>query len=94
LRVVIFERASGDERFDFNNLIEFITGKERVKAGQSYLPRKQEFCACRTRASCAYCIRRGAAHGQEIIRFRRRIHRLPIGSSYTSTDTAETSYEY
>jgi len=28
LRVVIFERASGDERFDFNNLIEFITGKE------------------------------------------------------------------
>jgi len=30
LRVVIFERASGDARFDFNNLIEFITGKEFI----------------------------------------------------------------
>lgn len=75
MRVVIFLRASG-ARFHFNNLIEFITGEGpdlETLSRTSYLPLKQEFCVYRTtRANRMYpAAERLAAHGQEIIRFRR-----------------------
>lgn len=75
MRVVIFLRASG-ARFHFNNLIEFITGEGpdlETLSRTSYLPLKQKFCVYRTtRANRTYpAAERFAAHGQEIIRFRR-----------------------
>lgn len=64
LRLVIFSRASGDARFHFNNLIEFITGEEpglETLSRTSYLPLKQEFCTCRTRAARIRVIERFGA---------------------------------